>query len=150
MKKEKTYGMNIGASSLLIIIVILCLVCFAGLSAVSALADYRLSEKLSARTTAYYEAVSKANLEMVRMNQELLAAYEESSSEADYRQKIKESFQDSLTFSYSISDTQALVVSLDPLYPAASSDPLYRITCFEVETVSDLSLDDSLPVFTGN
>ena len=36
MKKEKTYGMNIGASSLLIIIVILCLVCFAGLSAVSA------------------------------------------------------------------------------------------------------------------
>ena len=80
MKKKKTYGMNIGASSLLIIIVILCLVCFAGLSAVSALADYRLSEKLSARTTAYYEAVSKANLEMARMNQELLAAYEESSS----------------------------------------------------------------------
>ena len=32
MKKKKTYGMNIGASSLLIIIVILCLVCFAGLS----------------------------------------------------------------------------------------------------------------------
>ena len=150
MKKKKTYGMNVGASSLLIIIVILCLVCFAGLSAVSALADYRLSEKLSARTTAYYEAVSRANREMAHINQELLSAYEESSSEEDYRQKIKESLQDSLTFSYSVSDTQDLVVSLDPLYPAASSDPLYRIPCFEVETVSDLSLDDSLPVFTGN
>ena len=60
MKKTSSLGLNIGVSSILVIVVILCLVCFAGLSVASANADYQLSVKLSERTEAYYNACSDA------------------------------------------------------------------------------------------
>ena len=99
MNRKKSYGISVGTSSILVIIVILSLVCFAGLSVVSANADYRLSQKLAERTTTYYQATSMANRD--------LAAIE------------KESLTDSLTFSYAISDSQSLIVAISPVSPAS-------------------------------
>lgn len=146
MSNKKQYGVNVGTSSILVIIVVLCLVCFAGLSIVSATADYKLSNKLAERTTSYYEASNLANKEFARLNNLFLDLYNESSGEEEYLQKIKESYEDSLTFSYPISDTQALSVAIEPVYPQNETDNFFNVTRFQIITTTDLQLDNSLPV----
>lgn len=150
MSNKKQYGVNVGTSSILVIIVVLCLVCFAGLSIVSATADYKLSNKLAERTASYYEASSLANEEFAKLNKAFLDLYLESTDETEYLQKIKESYADSLTFSYPISDTQALTVAVEPVYPLSETDNLFCVTCFQIVTTEDLQLDHSLPVLFSN
>ena len=146
MNKKRTYGISVGTSFILVIIVILSLVCFAGLSIVSANADYRLSQKLADRTTSYYEAASLANENLAGLHEAFATVYAESADEASYLAKIKESYADSLTFSYAISDTQSLCVSIVPLYPEAAQGDYFTIEQFQVVTTSELTLDESLPV----
>lgn len=122
MENKKSYGLNIGASSILVVIVILCLVCFAGLSISSANADYRLSKKLAERTTDYYNACNEAQLTLRNLTE-------------------KEPLSDSLTFYCTINENQALEVSIDTSY---------KITAWKVVTLSEPELDESLPVLLGN
>ncbi len=130
MERKKSYGIHVGISSILLIVVILSLVCFAGLSMVSAGADYRLSQKLASRTTAYYNALSGANRDLATLNPE----------------KIKESSKDSLIYTYPISDAQSLIVSVTP----TNEDGSFIIDGFQVVTVNEPKQDNSLPVFHGN
>lgn len=150
MNHKKSYGINIGTSSILVIIVILCLVCFAGLSIVSANADYKLSQKLADRTTAYYQASMLANERLVLLNDSLYEIYMDSADENSYFETIKESFSDSLTFSYPVSDVQALSVTVEPLYPADSKNRFFNITAYQVITTKEPETDDSLPVLFHN
>ena len=87
MKKKTTFGLNVGASSILVIVVILCLVCFAGLSVASANADYQLSLKLANRTSDYYEACSQAhralNAEKKEFSEEKAEKEEKEEAEAE-------------------------------------------------------------------
>lgn len=150
MKGKKRYGLNIGTSSILIIIVILCLVCFSGLSITSANADYRLSKRLADRTTAYYDACNQAQSALATLSEKLEAFYQQSSSKADYENKIKESLQDSLTFSYLINENQILQVSVSPLYPDTAEGDFIEITGWQVINITTPELDNSLPVFGSN
>lgn len=150
MNRKKSYGISIGTSSILVIIVILCLVCFAGLSIVSANADYKLSQKLADRTTAYYQASTLANEQLVLINDSLYEIYMKCPDENSYFETIKESFSDSLTFSYPISDIQALYVSVEPLYPADRKNRFFSVTAYQVITTKELETDDSLPVLFHN
>lgn len=150
MKNKQLFGINIGTSSALIIIVILSLVCFSGLSIASASADYRLSQKLAQRTTAYYAACNQAQEELHSLSDTLLAAYRASQGKEDYEAKIKESIKDSLNFTYVINDNQYLEVSVTPLYPDENDGRLYEITRFQVANISSPELDTSLPVFGNN
>lgn len=146
MSKKKSYGISVGTSSLLVIIVILSLICFAGLSIVSANADYKLSRKLADRTTAYYDGTSHANEQFAVLNEDFARIYAESSDEAAYYAKIKESYADSLTFTYPISDTQALSVSVHALYPEDAKGDFFTVDQFQIVTTQELTLDESLPV----
>lgn len=130
MKRNRDFGLSIGAPSIVVIMVILCLVCFAGLSMVSANADLTLSRKLANRTTAYYEACNKAQ-------QALLDASK------------KESLKDSFSYTCTINDHQLLSVSavLDP--DAVNGNP-YTITRWQVITTDTPEPDTSLPVFLGD
>lgn len=150
MNNKKRYGISVGSSSILIIIVILCLVSFAGLSIVSAAADYKLSSKLAERTTAYYQASNLANRKLAELDKAFLSLYLESAGEAEYREKIKESFGDSLTFSYPVSETQSLCVSVSPVYPGDETGNFFEITQFQVITAKEIDLDTSLPVLFSN
>lgn len=150
MNHKKSYGINIGTSSILVIIVILCLVCFAGLSIVSANADYKLSQKLADRTTAYYQASMLANERLVLLNDSLYEIYVDCADENSYFETIKESLSDSLTFSYPVSDIQALSVTVEPLYPADSKSRFFNITAYQVITTKEPETDDSLPVLFHN
>lgn len=123
---KKSYGINIGFSSILVIFVILCLVSFATLSVVSANADYKLSAKLADRTTAYYTACNKAY--------EQLATIEANSS-------------GSTSFSVPINEIQELQVSLEFLYPDSESSSDYVITKWQTITTNIPEMDESLNVF---
>lgn len=150
MNKKKSYGLNIGVSSVLVIMVILSLVCFAGLSFASANADYRLSRKLADRTTAYYQACNEAYTVIADLSKELDNLYHSSDSVSDYETKIKESLTDSLIFTCNINENQALQVEILPVYPSSPDDLLYEITCWQVINLTTPELDESLPVFLGN
>lgn len=150
METKKSYGMNIGLSSILVIFVILCLVCFAGLSVTSANADLRLSQKLAERTTAYYKAGNLANQHMLELSNAFSKIYAASENQKEYEEKIKESFSDSLTFSYPINENQILKVSVSPLYPESAEGNFLMITCYKTETLITPELNQSLPVFLGN
>lgn len=150
MNKKKSYGVNVGTSSILVIIVILCLVCFAGLSIVSATADYKLSSKLAERTTSYYNASNLANEKLGELHHAFLTLYRESATQEEYMQKIKESYGDSLTASYSVNDLQSLIVSIEPVYPEDENGNFFKITQFQVITTEEVELDNSLPVLFGD
>lgn len=147
METKKRAGLNIGASSLLVIIVILSLVCFAALSITSASADLRLTRKLADRTASYYNACNEAQTTLKNLSDALSSIYEESSDEDAYMQKIKESLTDSLTFSYSINENQMLKISVSPLYPENTSGNFLEITCWQIVNLASPELDESLPVF---
>lgn len=150
MHNKKGFGISVGLSSILIIIVILCLVCFAGLSIVSAAADYKLSNRLAERTTSYYEASSLANQKLADLDQAFRTVYQECSSEEEYLKKIKESYTDSLTFSYAVSDTQALSVSVLPVYPEDETGSFFQVTSFQIVITEEMELNNSLPVLFGD
>lgn len=150
MHSKKRFGISVGLSSILIVIVILCLVCFAGLSIVSAAADYKLSNRLAERTTSYYEASSLANQKLADLDQAFRTVYQECSSEEEYLKKIKESYTDSLTFSYAVSDTQALSVSVLPVYPEDETGSFFQVTSFQIVITEEMELNNSLPVLFGD
>lgn len=114
MKKKPSFGMNIGASSVLVIIIILTLICFAGLSLASSSADHKLCLKLSDRTSDYYRATSEA----------YKAIYE--------AQKREPSKETSLNENFAINDNQALRVSAI-INPGNSQN--YQIKEFRIVTV---------------
>ena len=128
MKKNRNFGMNIGASSILVIIVILTLICFAGLSLASANADYQLCLKLADRTSAYYEATSKAY-------EELALFYEENKKESS------DVSENSFVNEFYINDNQVLNVEaiINP-----DNDSKYEFKTFKIKTVKEPELEDKL------
>lgn len=132
MKKKNSFGISIGASSILVIIVILALVCFAGLSLASANADYSLCKKLSDRTQSYYETVSKTY--------EILA--EEYKKEPSVNDRP-------FTVNSILNENQELQVEA-VLSPSANDNLRYSIKKFEIVTVHEEALDNSLSLLIGN
>lgn len=147
MENKKKSGSSIGASSLLVIVVVLSLVCFAALSITSASADLRLSKKLADRTSSYYEACNEAQETIKELSVSLSSIYEESGSAEEYEQKIRESLTSPLAFSYPMNENQVLQVSVSPLYPENASGDFLEITSWQIVNITSLDLDESLPVF---
>lgn len=141
--KRKSYGVNIGSSSILLIFVILCLVSFAVLSIVSAQTDYKLSCKLAERTTKYYEANNEVESYLRDLQASLEKIYEDSDTAEEY---FAVAGHDT-TFSIQLSEQQMLNVHLTILYPGDGKG-YYEINTWKVETQDTLELDDTLPVFT--
>ncbi len=142
-KKTRSYGVNIGSSSILLIFVILCLVSFAVLSIVSAQTDYKLSCKLAERTTKYYEANNQVESYLQDLESSLAKIYEDSASAEEYFALAGHD----TTFSIPLSEQQMLNVRLTILYPE-DGNGYYEINTWQVETQDTLELDDTLPVFT--
>lgn len=128
MNKKRSLGLSIGVPSLVVILVVLCLVCFCGLSIVSANADLTLSQKFAERTTAYYSACSEAQ-------QALLEASK------------KEPCPDSFSKDFVINENQVLSVAAT-LQPDVSDGNPYTITRWQVKTITSPEPDTSLPVFS--
>ena len=108
MKRNRDFGLSIGAPSIVVIMVILCLVCFAGLSIVSANADLTLSRKLAERTSAYYQACNEAQEDL-------------------WEASKKEPLEDSFSCDYVMNENQILSVNAS-FSQATSGERTYTIT----------------------
>lgn len=146
-KKKRFSGISfsngIGSSSLLVIFIILCLVSFATLSIVSANADYKLSNKVLDRTTAYYEASNQAEQQLAELHQTLAAAYADSATEAEYFQQTGHD----TSYLFPISDLQSLEVKVNIVYPAKEGDAYYKIRSWQIILTDDFEYEDTLDLF---
>lgn len=141
-RSRKRFGMNAGSCSILLIFVILCLICFATLSIVSANADHKLSRKVLERTAAYYEACNRAEEALASIDRTLARIYDTSSSEEEYFStagRMK-------SYNIPISDLQTLEVAIDILYPQQKNDTYYIITSWRVLNTGALEYHSTLPV----
>ena len=147
----------------------ICLVTFATLSVLTAHSDYRLSQKMADKTTAYYKADAIARDMLEILDDQLFDIYlKDSSSNGFYEvlavtdfstntpsniQNIaQKNMNDHVVISYEvpISEVQTLHVSLQVNYPLAESECFTTITRWQ--TVTENAPDESdeyLNLFTG-
>ncbi len=129
-EKRTLFGLNIGSSSVLVVFVVLCLISFAALSTVSALADYTLSKKMAEGSAGYYNACNQAALDLAALDKTLQEAYANAADETAYFAATT----DAITYSYSVSDTQMLEVEVKICYPKADTDTFYEIVRWQTLT----------------
>lgn len=123
---QETIVMNIGTSSMLVILIGLSFAVLAALAISSARNDYRLSEELAQHTTEYYEAYNHA--------QDMLA-------DVDLLLQQKDDKNVS-SFAISINDNQELQVEI--CFENDSKE--YDIIKWKVVNVGDWEADTTLPV----
>lgn len=139
MSKRRSFGVNVGSSSILLIFVVLCLVAFAVLSVVSAQVDYNLSQKLAARNVKYYEACGEAEEFLANLVASLKEIEAQSADEAEYFAQAGETS----SFSIELSEQQRLEVKVQVLYPPRDG-AYYKLTSWQVVIDDSLELDDTL------
>lgn len=139
---KRTKNVQYGLISLILIFLILIMILFAVLSFTNAQADYKLSKKLMTHTSSYYQASNLANEQLAEIDQSLLELYRSCSSQEEYLLKSEE-FS---SFRIPVNEYQVLSVRLEPLYPSDNNDPLFQIISWNLETLEDFVLDQSLPV----
>uniref|UniRef100_UPI004056D109 hypothetical protein n=1 Tax=Acetatifactor sp. TaxID=1872090 RepID=UPI004056D109 len=132
-KKELSFGLNIGSSSILMIFVLLCLICFSALAIISAKADSNLSRKVLERTTAYYNACNEAETALAGLDNTLASVYASTSNAEEYFATVGHN----KSYVIEISDLQSLHVTIKILYPEASDDTFYSITSWQVLAADD-------------
>ena len=138
--QKLSFTNGIGSSSILVIFVILCLVSFATLSIASANADYKLSQKLLERTTAYYTASNQAEASLAHLDKTLLSIYESSASKEEYFQTVGYN----KSFIIPITENQNLKVIVSIEYPETDGELFYRIQSWQVITAEQPAYDKGL------
>lgn len=158
--KHASFGMGVGATSILMIFVLLCLVVFAMLSLVNANADKKLNDRLASRTKAYYSACDKAEILLEDVDSSLEQLYLENPEADDYLAAClsylngaggvavpkEDGTGASFSFSVIINDEQHLSVAADvPKEPAAGGQ-YYTIKAWQTMARQVWEPDTKLPV----
>lgn len=141
---------HFGFSTILISFVMICIVTFCALALITANADYRLSKKVAARTSAYYEAEENACHRLSDIDRMLNECYESASSYDEYLEKTREnaiayadentgitvSTDDGTVLSWesSYDDSHKLSVSIEVSWPPDNGGSCFSLT--EWKTVS--------------
>ncbi len=132
------FQLHIGASSILLIFVTLCLVSFAVLSIVSANADNKLTGKVMERTTEYYRACNTAQEALATMDEALAESYRNASTPEEYYNSLGAA--ENYSFEVNVNANQALSVTVQVLYPEEEGDPFYEITSWKVISLAPTSV----------
>ncbi len=149
MRKKFHGGVNVGTSSVLVSFVLLCMVCFAALTYLSAHSDYNLSKQTAQRTTEYYEANRLAELYLANIEGLLSKQLKECNNQGDYYSSIPSLFADNdsvmvseeesrdnpVTLSYivPINESLHLCVTLKTHYPDEEDHSLFSIESWNTE-----------------
>ena len=152
---------NIGASSLLVIFLILCLVTFAILTLTSAKSDADFAEKLAHHKTNYYTACNTAESTLDEIDAVLADAWQLSDTAAVFTEietqltalNNREQLQLSMDFTQSeptvsyavaIDDKQNLCVTLTLAAAPAKGEAYYRISQWQVQSSGEWNGDQTL------
>lgn len=137
-KKSAPGFSNFGFSTILLAFVMICIVTIAALSLITANSDYKLSQKVAEKNTAYYTAEQQAYETLAEIDQQLAQAYTKALGANSYYKEVENalhSFSSGTydratgTFQYSvpIADNQNLEIELLIHYPAEKADAFYEI-----------------------
>ena len=163
---------NIGSVTLMMILIVLCMVTFAALSLSTAVYDYQAAKKSATHVHDYYEASNQAEEQLASIDEVLQTAWRDAPDQASYYDIIRAHYADAtgvslsetdsgmtLSWKNDLSDSQALQVSLDVLYPAnatgdaadtsqdtseISQPVLYQISAWQVIATREWNGDNSL------
>lgn len=169
MKQKNDSFINIGFSSIIVVFIMICLVTFATLSVLTAHSDYRLSQKLADKTTAYYEADATARDAMAAIDMALYQIYCSAATADDYYNCIRtleflnelpqevlglaiEADDTCLLIVYQVpvSEVQTLHVSLKVNYPQTGSECFTTINRWQTVTTNEPDESDNyLNLYTG-
>ena len=152
---------NIGASSLLVIFLILCLVTFAILTLTSAKSDADFAEKLAHHKTNYYAACNTAESTLDVIDAVLADAWQLSDTAAvfteietqltalDSREQLQFSMdftqsEPTVSYAVAIDDKQNLCVTLTLAAAPAKGEAYYRISQWQVQSSGEWNGDQTL------
>lgn len=169
-KRRSRTGLFIGASSILVIFVLLCLVTFAVLSLVSARADKALSDKNTAHIQAYYAAETTAYEKLAKIDTLLAENLQAGTEDKAYFDQCESALHDAgyatrrdadalyVDYAVPISDTQQLTVKIRvhsaaertaaEMAPLSSTQSFfYAIESWAIEGDNVWQPSDELPVY---
>lgn len=139
-QKERTSPgfSNFGFSTILLAFVMICIVTISALSLITANSDYKLSQKVAEKNSAYYLADKQAQEQLANIDQLLANAYANASGASSYYKAVATSLEalgygtyDRMagTFCYevTIAEHQTLQVELQIHYPNEKKVPLFEI-----------------------
>ncbi len=136
--KQYPSRMGVGASSILLILVVVSLTMFASLSLIQARADTALTEKTAISTAAYYDADARAQQMLAAIDDALLQGGSPESIEGVTKQP-----DGSYAFTVGASDGHALYISL------ALSDKGYQIVSYRYENAQEWLGQDTGTLWQG-
>lgn len=156
MEKRKGFS-GAGLSTILLIFVMLCLIVFATLSLSTAWTDLKMSRNIADRTTAYYEAQSKAYKKVKEIDEILTAEYNEKKQKfADDVWTALQSDNDLFvtrdenkilcSFEQPIDETQKMRIELTIKYSAENEKADCQITGWKNIQSEEWKADTDLPV----
>lgn len=133
---------NFGFSTILLAFVMICIVTISALSLLTANSDYKLSQKVAEKNTAYYEAENQAYETLSNVDQILAEAYSKSTSTNIYYKEVESSLQSldygtydrttgSFTYEVTISENQNLQVVLYIHYPKENDESFFEIATWK-------------------
>jgi len=137
--KQQTPVIHVGASSLLVVFLVLCLVTFAALSLITAKNDTSYSHRAAERKTAFYTACNEAE----QMLDVIDARLDAEGMDADLSDLGVTREDGRLSFTVPLSDIQVISVDLE-LTP--DGDRYYEIIAYQIVTVAGQGEGDPLPL----
>lgn len=162
-EKAPTPFFNIGASSLLVIFLILCLVTFAILTLTSAKSDADFAAKLAHHKTNYYAACNTAESTLDEIDAVLADAWQLPDTDTaavfteietqltalDSREQLQLSMdftqsEPTISYAVAIDDKQNLCVTLTLTAAPAKGEAYYRISQWQVQSSGEWKGDQTL------
>ena len=138
MRTEKRFGsIGVGATSIVLIAVVLCLTIFSVLALVTANADAKLSKKSLRSIGDYYAAEAKAQEKLAAIDGRLVNGDIEASGDMQIE-------NGQIVFSVSIDDARELCVVLER---TGKNAPRYEILSYQVVSVGEWKGDQIIDVY---
>ncbi len=144
--QQQEYRMGVGASSVLMIFVLLSLTTLSVLSFASARADLTLTQRRQIQVEAYYTAAAEAQRILASLDEKLLAAPKDADDYKDYVRDLEDdliyvSRNLTISFTVPISESQELDVSIRALGP--DSEKRYEMVHHRVINILEWVPDDT-------
>ena len=145
---------NFGFSTILLAFVMICIVTISALSLLTANSDYKLSQKVAEKNTAYYQAEQEAYEYLAQVDQLLAQAYSKAIGANSYYREVENSLQTlsfgtyeraTGTFSYiiPISENQNLEIVLLLHYPDTDTSAMYEISQWK-SVYEEMEIDEGI------
>lgn len=154
---QRSLGVHVGSSLILVTFVLICLVAFAALSYSSALSDYRLSMQTSERNQERNQAFTNAEYKLQALNHELQCLSSTTSSATEYYNEVnaycktqnflqytEKNNLPTVSFMEEINEQEVLSVSVQLLSPDPNADCLYVIQAYQTEITTTFTDTPSL------